>query len=364
MSATCSVCSVPCTRVCVCGQVRYCSVQCQKQDWARHRDSCPIVSVREITNKGRGLVVNRRISMGQVILAEKPLMLVKFNPPSNPQTEVLKQYKKLNKKQKMEYLGLGHQVNGTGNNILAIFKSNCVSVQISEVEDDWRGIYLQFSKTNHACAYNTVINILDIDREIKLVASRNIQKGEEIVINYLNPYRKKKPSLMLRFERMKSLRNLWNFTCSCDVCSLTGQQLVRNEEIKNNIINLETKQQQFRNIRNMHNAMNSLSLELAIFDLMGKLKDEMIREIPDCLMRCYLYGRVLQIHGVRQRENPDNFRRRAMDIAVKLGDSYVRRIKEREREFDVFISVATGTLVKEKMSRVLEKKVTISLWQP
>ena len=32
-------------------------------------------------------------------------------------------------------------------------------------------------------------------------------------------------------------------------------------------------------------------------DLMGKLKEEMTREIPGCLMKGYLYGKVLQIHG-------------------------------------------------------------------
>merc|ERR1719500_419835 len=93
--------------------------------------------------------------------------------------------------------------------------------------------------TNHGCAANTVINILNSEREISLVASRNIQKGEEIVMNYLDPYRAKKPSLMLRFERRSALKKLWNFNCFCYVCSLGGQELARNEEIKSNINNLE-----------------------------------------------------------------------------------------------------------------------------
>jgi hypothetical protein len=317
--------------------------------------------MREVDNKGRGLVANRNISMGQVILAEKPLMLVNFQPPSQTHEEVLKQYKKLNKKQKFEYLGLGHQARRGVNKILAIFDGNCVSVRISEEEADWRGIYCQFSKTNHSCASNCVINILDGEREVKLVASRNIQKGEEAVVNYLDPYRWKKP--LHRFERMRLLRNLWNFTCTCDICNLTGQPLAKNEEIKNNIYNLESKQEQFRNTWNMKNAMNSLTLELAILELMGKLKDEMTREVPDSLMRCYMFGRVLQIHGVGLTKNPENFRRSAMDIAVKLGESYVRRIKEREREVDSFVGQATRTLVEERKNRMLQN-LTISLWEP
>ena len=185
---------------------------------------------------------------------------------------MLEQFKELTKIQKEEYLELENQAVRGEKKILTIFERNCVSVKTGEEEDDWRGIYLQFSVTNHACASNSVINIIGKERVITLVASRNIQKGEEVVVNYLNPYRGKRPSLMLRHERMRELRTQWGFSCTCSVCILTGQQLVTNEEIKNNIINLENKQDQFSNISNVQNAMNLLTLELAIFELMVKLK--------------------------------------------------------------------------------------------
>ena len=63
-----------------------------------------------------------------------------------------------------------------------------------------------------------VINILNSDRVSSLVASRDIQKGEEIVMNYLDPYRAKKPSLMLRFERRSAMK-------SCGI-SIVGVGLV------------------------------------------------------------------------------------------------------------------------------------------
>ena len=143
---------------------------------------------------------------------------------------------------------LGHDIMEGEKKIITIFERNCVSVRIKEGEDGWRGIYVEFSKTNHACAANSVINILNEEREITLVASRNIMKGEEIVMNYLNPYREKKPSLMLRFERRSELFKLSNFICTCEVCNLRGQKLARNEELMTNIINLDHKKQQFGNI--------------------------------------------------------------------------------------------------------------------
>eukprot|EP00092_Neocalanus_flemingeri_P035882 GFUD01039067.1.p1 GENE.GFUD01039067.1~~GFUD01039067.1.p1 ORF type:complete len:320 (-),score=103.20 GFUD01039067.1:73-1032(-) len=314
--------------------------------------------MREVGDKGVGLVANRGIKMGQVVLAENPVMLVNFQPANQPLGEILNQFKKLNQKQKSEYLKLGHHARGGVNRILAIFSSNCVSVRLTEDEDDWRGIYCKFSKTNHSCAPNCVVNFSTKDREMKLVASRNIEKGEEIVINYLDPYRGKKH--LLRFDRMRALKNLWHFTCICEICNLTGQKLARNETIKMNIHNLESKQAQFMNMGNTQNAKNSLTLELAILDLMGKLGSEMTREVPDCLMRCYQFGRVLQIHGVRMTQNMENFRRSAMDIAVKLGESYVRRCKEREEEVDRFIAHATKTLVEERKNRVMD---VVILWE-
>ena len=197
---------------------------------------------------------------------------------------------------------------------------------------------------------------------MKLVASRNIEKGEEVVVNYLDPYRGK--NLLLRFDRMRLLKRSWHFTCICEICSLTGQKLARNEEIKKNIYNLEKKQAQFRNIFNTQNAKNSLTLELAILELMGKLGDEMTREVPDSLMRCYQFGRALQIRGVQLTQNPENYRRAAMTIADKLGESYVRRCMEREWVVDKFIAEATRTLVEERKSNRVLREMTVIKWEP
>jgi len=317
--------------------------------------------VRHIQNKGRGMVANRSLATGQVILAEKPIMLINCNSQSKPLAQVVvKKFKKLRKKDKAKYLELGHESREGDKKIMSIFDRNCVTVRIKEDDDDWRGIYVEFSKTNHACAPNTVINIINNEREITLVASRPIAKGEEIVLNYLNPYRGRKPSLMLRFERRSALNKLWNINCSCNICKLQGQDLLRNEEIKTNIINLDKKKQQFGNIHIIDNAMNSFTLEQAILELMVKLRDEMTREIPDCLMKCYLYAKVLQIRGARLSTNPDHYLRIAMDMANQLGSMYARRVKEREREYDEFISEATRILVEARKSRL----ISFALWEP
>ena len=78
------------------------------------------------------------------------------------------------------------------------------------------------------------------------------------------------------------------------------------------------------------------------------------------LKQLTLYAKVLQIHGARLSTNPDHFLRFAIDMAIQLGNMYVRRVKEMEREYDEFISEATRKLVEARKNRL----VSFALWEP
>ena len=73
-----------------------------------------------------------------------------------------------------------------------------------------------------------------------------------------------------------------------------------------------------------------------------------------------MYAKVLRIHGVKDINKPDSFHMSALEVAAKLGETYIRRVKKREFEYDEFIKVATATLVKARKTKMM----TISLWQP
>ena len=76
-SSLCNSCkSTSNLKYCNCGQVVYCSKACQQVDWVRHKQSCPMVVVREVEGKGKGLVAIRNISAGTVIFTEDPLIIV------------------------------------------------------------------------------------------------------------------------------------------------------------------------------------------------------------------------------------------------------------------------------------------------
>ena len=72
---SCSNCLAAPVKSCVCGGARYCDTGCQKNDWRRHKPSCPPYTVREVPGKGRGVVATRGLAVGTVVMTERPLMV-------------------------------------------------------------------------------------------------------------------------------------------------------------------------------------------------------------------------------------------------------------------------------------------------
>ena len=62
---------------CVCKKASYCSKECQVKDWKTHKPSCPPYVVRESPGKGRGLFASRKITEGEIISDEYPLITLK-----------------------------------------------------------------------------------------------------------------------------------------------------------------------------------------------------------------------------------------------------------------------------------------------
>ena len=127
--------------------------------------SSPLVSIRFVDEeRGRGLVANRRIHPGQLILEEAPVMLLGSDMQQDHQREIIYQYNRLTKQQKKIYNSLSYNklLKGSGNlvKILNIWYTNNVSTKNSKFdEDDVKGMYFRFSMSvNHSCIPNCVLN--------------------------------------------------------------------------------------------------------------------------------------------------------------------------------------------------------------
>ena len=83
----CAACSaagsdlLQCSR---CRAVSYCGPACQRRHWRAHKAQCSVVwRVEAVPGKGLGLVAARDIQPGQVILTEKPLLLLRKDKTDN-----------------------------------------------------------------------------------------------------------------------------------------------------------------------------------------------------------------------------------------------------------------------------------------
>ena len=89
-------------------------------------------------------------------------------------------------------------------------------------------LFLDASRMNHSCDPNIVV-LYGGDGSLFAVAAKNIQKGDELTHNYLSW----KSASISTPERQTRLRNLYNFSCRCSLCSADeapGSSVMRGTE--------------------------------------------------------------------------------------------------------------------------------------
>ena len=63
-----------------CHSVSYCGRECQRADWPRHKRLCLPVMVKEMGEKGRGLVASRDFKVGDLIFNDKLVVSSTISP--------------------------------------------------------------------------------------------------------------------------------------------------------------------------------------------------------------------------------------------------------------------------------------------
>ena len=66
------------------------------------------------------------------------------------------------------------------------------------------------------------------------------------------------------------------------------------------------------------------------------------------LHKCYLFSKILVLHGCRSTENPQMYREAAREEADNLGESFSRVFKERDGKYDEIIGNVAKHLVKKR----------------
>lgn len=189
-----------------------------------------------IPNKGLGLIVTEKILAGELIVSEEPLVFVSYSQAVSARFSSLqknplkKNFDSLVVEKREVALKLfsarGLKPGDAGFET-DVFKTN--SMPCGEDERNGGAIYSTISRINHSCKPNAN-HFWDASQNKELIhALRDIETGEEITIFYghhLHSNRK---------ERQADLLQKFAFTCGCEVCSLTGQDLVESNRAKRSL---------------------------------------------------------------------------------------------------------------------------------
>ncbi|KAG6026469.1 hypothetical protein E4U19_002594 [Claviceps sp. Clav32 group G5] len=182
-----------------------------------------LYSLKDVPGKGKGLVATRKLPKGTRIIAERPL----FTMPSEMSEEarrrfILQEVNALSKDQRHAFLSLHniHRFDDDADQYLGIWSTNALPMtEYNGIEDVQigEGIFLEASRINHDCESNTFHHWNNNIKRHTVHAIRDIDAGEEITLSYVD-------YLQNRELRKRTLKDYYDFTCSCRLCSLPDKQ--------------------------------------------------------------------------------------------------------------------------------------------
>ena len=233
-----------------CHAITYCGVECQREDFQRHKWNCLPVMVTEIPGKGRGLVAARDIKMGELIFVDKPVIKISSDEEPRVICESLrKQIDKLPSEAKRQFNLLeilpefqdDDDDSEQDENMLNFAKFVSNSSGFRDGNDPSGFCYLNIVLINHSCAPNVSKGHLLPDEEHKqeVRAIKDIKRGDEITSCYLVDI-----DLYLwscgfdKQRRMKRIQERFGFACKCSVCSgiVPGQEDIMKELLKLHLV--------------------------------------------------------------------------------------------------------------------------------
>ena len=179
-----------------CYSVYYCSKKCQSSHYKTHKLICKLpFRIEEISGKGKGIVADKFIAEGSLILSEKPILM----------TDVITDLKdiahhvdslrdlvaKLELKKKRQLLSLYNAREDL--QVLGLFGSNSIKLpsstdmhNCSTINKPRAAVFPTLSRINHSCVPNVVWSWNDRKQQEELRAMVGIEPDTEITASYID----------------------------------------------------------------------------------------------------------------------------------------------------------------------------------
>ena len=195
-------------------------------------DSNKVYRSLSIPGKGIGMIAEKNIKKGEMILEELPVLYYEYEEHLDTlyDYKAFSKFKSLSIKQKEAVMKLENSRPNVGKDFPSLsesfkkdeeFKkwSGIMVTNQARLLENSRGLFLIFSRFNHSCVPN--LNYETTGSNIKLFAIRDISKGEELCISYIrDPY-----TFELNFSKPPTLKNIhrylkdeYGFECKCQLC--------------------------------------------------------------------------------------------------------------------------------------------------
>jgi len=229
-----------------CEAITYCSKECQKEDWTRHKWNCVPVMVTEIPGKGRGLVASRDLKMGDLIFIDKPAIKVPMGDNGLPfdshyMKSLRNQIDSLPSEAKLQFFKLTPPNESLNPDFASYIRNSVDSVSESDAksfklfiensehisleQSKWSVLYLNLALVNHSCHPNAARGVLGLGKDVaedqvrcyELRALKDIAKGEEINFCYLTLPNFQEFGIFPRKKRSE-MKKVLLFDCQCLVC--------------------------------------------------------------------------------------------------------------------------------------------------
>ncbi|EJC97968.1 uncharacterized protein FOMMEDRAFT_149425 [Fomitiporia mediterranea MF3/22] len=189
----------------------------------------PAFNVVDLPGRGKGLIASRDIEQGELLIKEKPLILVPSSTTQSPVKVLKERLNALTQDERNAFHSLSYVTPGRDSNtqdslsddemVLAIFQTNAISA------GDSAGLFPHTARLNHGCskAFNSVYSWRPHEGHLVVHALKPIKRGQELLTTYTDT---KRP----RRERQHYLKSYYDFTCSCSVCSLPESESLASDE--------------------------------------------------------------------------------------------------------------------------------------
>ncbi|KAI9068103.1 SET domain-containing protein [Trametes sanguinea] len=179
----------------------------------------------EIPGKGSGLLAARKISRGELILEESPILTHSCDNLTEAWLKTA--LRGLTPRESVAFWSLSHAWMDHGiSPRKGIWITNAIPCGSPDdpdgEENDLEGIFPVASRFNSSCTPNVFPWWDACSQKLAIRAVREIDIGEELCVSYIDV-------LIPRRDRAETLRMAYNFDCRCTACSLEGEDLVRSD---------------------------------------------------------------------------------------------------------------------------------------